>query len=700
MPTQEQTSPQPALQEAEASQRQVPAHLQEFTGDIALPDNLSEAGADNTQEKLTKVLGQATELLDVAKKHLSESGQTTGNRRDDEEAVTAEAANMAVEAALEADDEQGSVEAMEALVAVHLLGSGYTRAPFRQAVCEGLGDSLVTALQSTKDLTIKYSSVADNLGANSLHPITGLLGMATGKQLDADFNVTGVYDMKTMESYPGYDEALDVLAAVSATPDKERQLEGVELISNWGFSKLLKQQLSSGTDPNKMKEFYKVAEAAGDGYKAQDLLKYDNPAAVLEIAQKYGIEDWEAQSFFGTEGETGLYFIDQQKVDTYNKLNEMFEQAGVKQADLDGNLSEFYSSRLKDMIDGVVARGVRPEEYVEDAVTNIELKSAYKRAFGEISYPIEAAKETFAKIDFSEVPMIGSRLAKLGLSPELSKDMFEAWGTYQAYANRAFEGGNSDDLPQEAPDEQTMSSIVDKQAEAIKYNLESLESFAEEYGVETMQQVIDNFGIRNFARYKAPELIEQNERWLSGDGAAKSVVVNARSDWNSYVGKGAIFEKTDQEGRFIFEAGSGAEVAKVAVRVGQRERVAGRQPNVSDFIVHAHGSPNVMVMGPNGESIDTKAYHEAALKRQKLHNTELNDYKKHLGENFQLILYSCSTAGESDEAGTDNMAETMSEAHDTKVLASDVTVSGLTIKADGSVEFKTDESDGQPVIYE
>lgn len=77
---------------------------------------------------------------------------------------------------------------------------------------------------------------------------------------------------------------------------------------------------------------------------------------------------------------------------------------------------------------------------------------------------------------------------------------------------------------------------------------------------------------------------------------------------------------------------------------------------------------------------------------------ELNDFERHLGKDFEVILQSCSTAGEGNGNGK-NIAEAMSEGHKTEVSASNVSIHALTIASDGRVTFKTNAGDGSPIVF-
>ncbi|MDB5164584.1 MAG: hypothetical protein JWL89_210, partial [Candidatus Saccharibacteria bacterium] len=252
-------------------------------------------------------------------------------------------------------------------------------------------------------------------------------------------------------------------------------------------------------------------------------------------------------------------------------------------------------------------------------------------------------------------------------------------------------------LPNETPQESTLLYIAREQSTALMTQLEAVENFVDEYGIYTAGAIINTFGIYNFARHDAEKLIAQEEAWRLGK-PINTVVVDARSDWNSFKGNDFHIEDLDYEGMFFFEANSGADTARIAVTAGQHERSQGREPAVEKFIVHGHGAPGLIVMGVNREAIDIKSYTEAAQKASTIHASEVNDYKKHLGPDFEVILQSCSTAGEALEGK--NIADIISERHDVRVIASNSAVYGLRILEDGSVKFETNEADHQQVVYE
>jgi hypothetical protein len=332
------------------------------------------------------------------------------------------------------------------------------------------------------------------------------------------------------------------------------------------------------------------------------------------------------------------------------------------------------------------------EKMFSDILLQGQIVDEYRNLLEELTFPLP---EKNPKIDSEKLELIQSRVEAHSIPADVAKEIVKSWGTYSAFRKHMYRDDGWE-LPTEPIEKSEINRIVNDQLTAFTKQLESLESFAESYGTEVLQEVISTFGIYNFSRHKPEKLVDQLERWKSGD-TAKTVVVDARSDWNSFTAKPVEFDEETGDGVFYFEANSGKETARVAVVIGKRERANGRQPNVNRFIIHAHGNNEGMTMGVNRESIELSGYEVAAKSATKISARETNNFRRHLGENFEVILQSCSTAETRLEGK--NIAETMSDALDAKVIGSDVTIHGLVIRPDGTVQFKTDKGDGEPVIY-
>jgi hypothetical protein len=365
---------------------------------------------------------------------------------------------------------------------------------------------------------------------------------------------------------------------------------------------------------------------------------------------------------------------------------------------LDENLSDIASKEeLTKLIFTVAKEQINPEELLVKHLSSRELKGFLEDYYKEIKFPYtpreyKAVYREMLKESDLHYPKMA--ITRLGISDELANEMLKSWFSYDSFSETLYRQSSGSMKISEAFDESQIERIMDEQLRSFSSQLESLQNFEKQYGIENTQQVIEIFGIYNFNRHQAEKLMDQLERWRSGD-AARTVVVEARSDWNSFTGKHPDFEEGVGEGVFYFEANSAYEIARVAVRIGQRERQLQREPDVQRFLVHAHGNPESMLIGVDGQEINTKQYIEASQKMQRISTAESNDYTRHLGPNFQIILQSCSTAA--DNNGQKNIAETISDFHDTQVSGFDVTISSIIIRNDGTVVLGDKVKDEQPV---
>ena len=348
-----------------------------------------------------------------------------------------------------------------------------------------------------------------------------------------------------------------------------------------------------------------------------------------------------------------------------------------------------------------------PESIVAMQLVRNELQKLYKDAYDKLEFPISDRRKLYQQQQeaarSADLKYAKNIITRLGVPEEVASEMITSWLTYDEYTKAVYERLEKEPQLSEQFDGDKMQSILQNQIKAFESQAKALNEFNEQYGIENTQKIIEIFGIYNFSRHKSEALYDQLQRWEKGE-PIQTVVVEARSDWNSFSGKPATFEEGVGEGVFYFEANSAYETSRIAVRSGQFERQNGRQPDVKRFIIHAHGSPEAMLIGVDGETIDTKSYLEAARKIEQIDSLENNDYKKHLGPNYEVILQSCSTAGE--PTSDQNIAEMISEMHDTTVQASTNTIYTVTIKSDGTVSFRAKGDDGetvddfQPTIYE
>lgn len=337
-------------------------------------------------------------------------------------------------------------------------------------------------------------------------------------------------------------------------------------------------------------------------------------------------------------------------------------------------------------------------EKLDRLISDVQLQSQiydlYMDTLNSFEYPItEAAPNVFRP---EALTLLQTRLDSIGLPAEVAQEMIESWSTYKSFSDTYYnnESGRFE-YPKEPMDEKTLHTIASKQVEAFRHQLFSLEDVVDKHGIETAKGIIKEFGIYNFARHTTEALVDQYERWTSGE-EVKTIVVESRSDWNSFAGQHPEFKGESGQGVFYFEASSGRETARIAVRVGQRERKLGREPDVDRFIINAHGSPDGLNMGPKkNDRIDLKLYREAAQNATIISAREINDYRKHLGPHFTIILQSCSTGSRRTDAVT--IASIMKGRHDAETNSYDYSIRGLIIDENGYVKFKTNEGDGLPV---
>ena len=153
----------------------------------------------------------------------------------------------------------------------------------------------------------------------------------------------------------------------------------------------------------------------------------------------------------------------------------------------------------------------------------------------------------------------------------------------------------------------------------------------------------------------------------------------------------------------FFEAESELDIAKIIVEVGKHERRFGRDPMqtnaIKNILIHAHANAQALSLGPDGQKLDLQDYTNAERKnanpKTKL---RINDYRRHLGNNFRVLLQACSTAGETVDGM--NIANKMAEYHNTRVEGSPFITSGmLVINPDGSVTYSTTQGKVDSVTY-
>lgn len=368
-------------------------------------------------------------------------------------------------------------------------------------------------------------------------------------------------------------------------------------------------------------------------------------------------------------------------IDGCRSMFEAFVQQGIDSDAVTAEIERYGEGpyfALYQAIEGEIG----PVNIARNILTGAEILEA---SIDRDTYPFPV----FRRPRLDGLPRLQQRINSLGLGDDLAYSMFDSWSTYDE-ATRALINGYARPLKNNFGGDGALEEIAKNQAQAYTRNIDKMEEFAASYGKDKLIGVIETFGIYNFARHEPAKLAEQVRAWQDGE-PIKSVIVDPRSDWNSFDKSNCNFEGGFADGVFHFEANSGVDIARIAVNVGNHERSNGREPAIRFFIVHAHGSPGGMELGTTGEGIRTGDY--ADIKP----GNKANDYKKHLGQGFELVLLSCSTAG--PVAGGMNIAETMSKHHDVTVHACNTVTTGLSISSEGSIDFQTKDNEGELVSY-
>lgn len=286
----------------------------------------------------------------------------------------------------------------------------------------------------------------------------------------------------------------------------------------------------------------------------------------------------------------------------------------------------------------------------------------------------------------ADMPGVQEQLTSLGLDEQVASRLFETWRTLDRYPHQILaDEGVDDAAKQEAFD----TAFLDQKL-LINLQVRALSTFIETYSLQEATYIMETFGIHNFMRYTPEQLHKQFVDWTSGKVAAKNLVIGAHSDHNGFLrNSGSEYASLEQEGLFFFEAGSATELAKIAVAVGQREQSAKREPDLQNVIVAGHGSYYGLVLGAHGESLSIFQYIRQINNRGQV-GARPNDFTRHLGNSYRIILHACSTAGEG------GIAYHMRDTHERRVNASRVPVAmstgktgrNIIIEPEGDVYFR------------
>lgn len=300
-------------------------------------------------------------------------------------------------------------------------------------------------------------------------------------------------------------------------------------------------------------------------------------------------------------------------------------------------------------------------------------------------------------------PLLADKVKTFGFSEEETDRIISAWASFSAFKTADMKPGDK----AIAPD--TVLDAVSDQAQNTEREILALVEYASLYGDAEATQLHQTFGIRHFSRYEHKQLHGQLVSWNAGEDLPEHIVVVAEEDWNGAFASpkrwrtmfdGDIWpeDQSSQLGIYFFEAASGKDVAEVAVDIGNRERQAGRDPldvdPVKTFTIAAHGSSgSLFFSSKKGGRVLSQDY-EQTLKSEA--DISENDYKKHLGKDFEVILYACETAAPPKNSAKRNFATAMSDGHNARLHATATKPWGVNI-----VEAKSAVNlDGGPAIPE
>ncbi|MGB3094579.1 MAG: hypothetical protein WBB49_01665 [Microgenomates group bacterium] len=302
--------------------------------------------------------------------------------------------------------------------------------------------------------------------------------------------------------------------------------------------------------------------------------------------------------------------------------------------------------------------------------------------------------------DLQQFPKIIGRFQELGIDQSTAQRMFQSWSTYSAASRITYKDEEESSRTLTSQEKQR---AIEDQVKHMTNEVAAITSYADIYGKAELNEIIQTFGLYNLSLYEVPHLHKQLLQWKTGDTPITNIVIGARTDWNgssSNLGNDSIRAMGDEDAIF-FEAGSEFEIAKILIAVGNHERQFGRDPlqtnAIRNVLIHAHANARGLALGPEGEDLDLHDYLDAEKRQAKIKG-RANDYRKHLGNNFRILLQACSTAGET--ADGINIANRIAEYHNADVEGSPFITNGmLVINPDGSVTFNTTEGRIDSVTY-
>ena len=385
----------------------------------------------------------------------------------------------------------------------------------------------------------------------------------------------------------------------------------------------------------------------------------------------------------------------------YVHLAEHLRQRGVDMGKLD------WDSTIKVQM-ALTNEDSYPEVYkkIDAFATARRVTEEFTRIYGNTIAPLTPEQIapyalSALKPTLKDLPSLRTVFDTVGLSEEQMHTAFDSWNSYDPL------GAILSNKHEEDPDYVCLPADKEAAVSAgsmhIREHTEALQAYAEAHGNNELAYIIETFGIVNFREYDPVALHEQLESWKANESSYENIVITTRSDWNgAFTRREANLKPVLGPSTVYLEAGSSIDIAKALVAYGNRERAGGRNPlaeaPVKNIIISGHGSPDGILLGSDGQQLDIYQYMKREKMRNRLNNriqdgepvpvgsSRINDYRRHLGSEFRIILDACSTDG--NAWGSTNLAQTLTEQHAANTAGySAPTYGAFKILPDNSVAF-------------
>jgi hypothetical protein len=502
--------------------------------------------------------------------------------------------------------------------------------------------------------------------------------------------------------------------------------------------------MRSDNPPDRRTEYLRclatLQEFPDGKFGLQALRGSEHPTAITRMWEKYGqrIADWQFRDQF---------LIDVWKAeDPESYAARLFDRVLPALAEQNAAVDKvnlkyvFELTRTPALANGGI------EKFTEELTTELRIGAQIRSAVeGGMASAVESAKN-ISLAPIPEVPKppaekdidpmskfteLRSAMAKLGLPPAYINDLCASWMSFNGVIHYSRQKNKL--VTEFTPED--ISTAADYSVEAYLAQYRALKEYVDKFGAkELTEQTYKIFGTTNFMRMSAEQLHHQLERWQDPSEPVTNLQVTAKADNNGFFQEAGrqAFAQLGERGTFCFEAGSPYELARAAVRVGDRERAARRdplqRPEPITVVVGAHGEPLSLALGfkrnrqmqvatkngiPVNDNLRAADYVQAMSGRDRLeiaslmahlkqfqeqgndgqpseeYFIDMNTFQRHLGRNFRLILKAClaNAVPSTSDPWARNISQRMAAGHDTVVESSDHSIYGMSFEADGRTMF-------------